>query len=79
MGGEIMTRAGLTYNQTNRLATVLAGASQVAGYTYDAFGHQIVKTAGSTNRFCEFHPIRRRLRLCPRQSEFISAALIRGK
>jgi len=33
----------LTYNQSNRLATASAGASQLTQYTYDAFGQRIVK------------------------------------
>jgi RHS repeat-associated protein len=33
----------LTYNQSNRLATVNTAAQQLAQYTYDAFGQRLVK------------------------------------
>lgn len=41
----------LTYNQASRLATAVAGATQVAAYTYDAFGHRLVKTTSATTLF----------------------------
>jgi RHS repeat-associated protein len=34
----------LSYNQANRLATVTAGTTLAATYTYDAFGQRLVKT-----------------------------------
>jgi RHS repeat-associated protein len=51
MGSGANPITALTYNQANRLATVVAGTSQVAGYTYDAFGHRLVKTTGTTTLY----------------------------
>ncbi len=48
------TASGITalnYNQANRLATATAGATQVAAYGYDAFGHRLMKTASATTLF----------------------------
>ena len=41
----------LTYNQANRLATALAGSTQVGAYTYDAFGQRLEKVAATTTLF----------------------------
>jgi RHS repeat-associated protein len=41
----------LNYNQANRLATALAGTTQVAAYTYDAFGQRLVKTTSAATLF----------------------------
>ncbi len=38
----------LAYNQANRLATANSGATQLARYTYDAFGQRIVKVGSVT-------------------------------
>jgi RHS repeat-associated protein len=41
----------LTYNQANRLATASASGTQVAAYTYDAFGHRLEKVTSATTLF----------------------------
>ncbi len=38
----------LTYNQSNRLASVFAGSQQITQYTYNAFGQRLVKIGSST-------------------------------
>lgn len=51
MGAGSSPITGLKYNQANRLATVLAGTSTVAAYTYDASGQRIVKATGMTTLY----------------------------
>jgi RHS repeat-associated protein len=41
----------LTYNQAGRLASATAGSDPAAQYTYDAFGHRLVKTGASTTLY----------------------------
>jgi RHS repeat-associated protein len=40
--------SGLAYNQAGRLATTNAGTKQITHYTYDAFGHRLVKVGSVT-------------------------------
>jgi RHS repeat-associated protein len=35
------TMSGITYNQAGRVSAVTTGTNQVAGYSYDAFGHRL--------------------------------------
>jgi len=51
MGAGSSPITSLTYNQANRLATVLAGTSNAAAYTYDASGNRIVKATGATTLY----------------------------
>jgi RHS repeat-associated protein len=39
---------GLVYNQAGRLATTNAGTKQITQYTYDAFGHRLVRLGSIT-------------------------------
>jgi len=41
------TMTSLTYNQTGRVSAVAAGSQQLAGYSYDAFGHRLARTGTS--------------------------------
>jgi RHS repeat-associated protein len=41
--------AALTYNQAGRLSRVSAGSQQLTQYTYDAFGHRLVKVGSATS------------------------------
>jgi RHS repeat-associated protein len=44
----------LTYNQANRLATASASGTQVAAYTYDAFGHRLEKVTSTTTALFQY-------------------------
>ncbi|HVR27538.1 MAG TPA: RHS repeat-associated core domain-containing protein [Candidatus Polarisedimenticolia bacterium] len=55
MGAGSNPITSLTYNQANRLAKVLAGTSQVAGYSYNAFGNRLVKVTGTTTLYQHDH------------------------
>ncbi|HYL35196.1 MAG TPA: RHS repeat-associated core domain-containing protein [Bryobacteraceae bacterium] len=48
--GNISALAGttFTYNQANRLATVTVSGNQAAQYTYDGFGHRLVRVGATT-------------------------------
>ncbi len=48
--GNISALAGttFTYNQANRLATVTVSGNQAAQYTYDGFGHRLVRVGAKT-------------------------------
>src|SRR2546430_1859169 len=41
----------VNYNQAGRVAALMAGSNPAAQYTYDAFGHRLVKTASSTTLY----------------------------
>ena len=41
----------LIYNQAGRLAAVMAGSNAAAQYTYDAFGHRLVKVGSTTTLY----------------------------
>jgi RHS repeat-associated protein len=48
--GNISAIAGttFTYNQANRLATVTVSGNQTAKYTYDGFGHRLIRVGATT-------------------------------
>jgi RHS repeat-associated protein len=42
---------GLAYNQAGRVSAVTAGTNQIAGYTYDAFGHRLARSGANAGLY----------------------------
>ena len=48
--------SNVSYNEAERLAVVKSGASVVAQYTYDAFGHRLVKVLPAGKELYQYDP-----------------------